>query len=284
MATVKQVTEDDWRDLRLVRLSALAHSPSAFASSLEEEERSSEADWREWAGSGSVFIALVQGSPVGMVAALDGDSREERRLVALWVSPVHRACGVASALMSQVERLGTPARCKKTHPMGGPQQSGCTAPLPGYVALTTQGRSGHCPAAPGSRLGADAARPVLRSTPSRSTCCQGLRHPQPRAHHHSPSTHPYCRSPPEPAAAATPSSTSRAPSRSSTTAPGVACCGDLTATPHQPVRPFMLCCQHLRANAEAPDRGRRLPTCKRVSRGSDCPRRVLVRQRPDRRR
>jgi GNAT superfamily N-acetyltransferase len=103
MSTVQQATEDDWRDLRLVRLSALADSPSAFGSSLKEEEGFSETDWREWADSGRVFIAVVKGSPVGMVAVVDGESPEERRLVALWVHPDHRACGIASALVSHVE-------------------------------------------------------------------------------------------------------------------------------------------------------------------------------------
>nr|CAA9310650.1 MAG: hypothetical protein AVDCRST_MAG46-130 [uncultured Nocardioidaceae bacterium] len=100
---MKQLTGDDWRNLRLVRLSALADSPSAFGSRLEEEERLDDTDWRKWADSGSVFIASENGSPVGMVAALDGDSPAERRLVALWVHPDHRAHGVASALIWHVE-------------------------------------------------------------------------------------------------------------------------------------------------------------------------------------
>jgi ribosomal protein S18 acetylase RimI-like enzyme len=103
MGTVRRATPDDWRDVRLVRLSALADSPSAFGSNLEAEEGFSETVWRQWAGSGPVFLALVKGSAVGMVAALAGDSLEERRLVALWVHPDHRAGGIASTLVAQVE-------------------------------------------------------------------------------------------------------------------------------------------------------------------------------------
>ncbi len=103
MAFVQRASEDDWRDVRLVRLSALADSPSAFGSSLEEEEGFSEADWRGWARSSPVFIALADGAPIGMVAAFPGDPSEDRRLVALWVNPDHRGDGVASALVSHVE-------------------------------------------------------------------------------------------------------------------------------------------------------------------------------------
>lgn len=106
VAIVKQATEHDWRQLRLVRLSALADSPSAFASSLDEEERFTEADWREWARSSRVFIAVADSAPVGVVGAFRGDSPEERTLVALWVHPDHRGGGVASALVSHVEDWG----------------------------------------------------------------------------------------------------------------------------------------------------------------------------------
>jgi hypothetical protein len=85
VVVVKRATAEDWRALRLVRLSALADSPSAFGSSLDEEEGLGESVWRQWASSGVVFLALVEDSPVGMVAALDGESSEDRRLVALWV-------------------------------------------------------------------------------------------------------------------------------------------------------------------------------------------------------
>jgi ribosomal protein S18 acetylase RimI-like enzyme len=102
VVVVKRATAEDWRALRLVRLSALADAPSAFGSSLGEEEGFGESVWRQWASSGVVFLALVEGSPVGMVAALDGESSEDRRLVALWVHPDQRGSGIASALVTQV--------------------------------------------------------------------------------------------------------------------------------------------------------------------------------------
>ena len=103
MATVRRATEEDWRELRSVRLAALEDSPQAFGSSLADEERLGQESWRVWARSAAVFIAFGSGAPVGMVAAHGGASPDERRLVALWVSPDHRRDGVASALIAHVE-------------------------------------------------------------------------------------------------------------------------------------------------------------------------------------
>ena len=103
MATVKRATEEDWRELRLMRLSALADSPSAFGSTLEQEQGLADGAWRDWARSSAVFIASAGGTPVGMVAAIDGDRSAERRLVALWVTPERRGRGVAAALVAHVE-------------------------------------------------------------------------------------------------------------------------------------------------------------------------------------
>ena len=103
MVVVRRVSEEDWREVREVRLAALADSPSAFGSTLSEERAHDEDDWREWCGSSAVFVARDGEVPVGMVAGFDGASPAERRLVALWVHPDHRGAGVASALLAAVE-------------------------------------------------------------------------------------------------------------------------------------------------------------------------------------
>ena len=103
MAIVERATDQDWRDLRAVRLSALAESPTAFGSTLDAEEALDDSAWRSWVRNGAVFIATASGAPVGMVAVVDGDAADERSLVALWVAPEHRGSGVGSALVSHVE-------------------------------------------------------------------------------------------------------------------------------------------------------------------------------------
>jgi hypothetical protein len=115
---VIRVTEDDWRELRDVRLEALADSPTAFGSSLPCEQDFDEDHWRAWTRSAGLFIAIVGGSPVGMAAGVAGSSSVERKLVAMWVDPGWRGCDAASKLagapvsgfISDQERVAT-SRC-----------------------------------------------------------------------------------------------------------------------------------------------------------------------------
>jgi GNAT superfamily N-acetyltransferase len=99
---VVRTTADDWQDLRDVRLAALADSPRAFGSTREREQAYGEGDWREWLRTSVVFLARSQGAPVGMAAGLDGETAEERQLVAMWVDPPHRGAGIGSQLVEHV--------------------------------------------------------------------------------------------------------------------------------------------------------------------------------------
>ena len=99
---VLPVTEDDWRDLKEIRLAALAEAPGAFGSTLRREQDLTEAHWRTWARSAEMFIARAGGSPVGMAAGVPGRSDAERKLVAMWVDPGWRGREVAGRLMSAV--------------------------------------------------------------------------------------------------------------------------------------------------------------------------------------
>jgi GNAT superfamily N-acetyltransferase len=99
---VCQVTEDGWRDLRGVRLAALAEAPTAFGSSLRREQEFDEDRWRAWTRSAGLFMAFVGGSPVGMAACVAGESSSERKLVGMWVDPLWRGRDAASMLVSSV--------------------------------------------------------------------------------------------------------------------------------------------------------------------------------------
>jgi len=101
-AVIERAEERDWAHLRSVRLAALAESPSAFGSTLAREQQYDDADWREWTRDAPTFIAFHRGEPIGMAAGIDGDSAEERILIAMWVHPDHRGIGVASALLAAV--------------------------------------------------------------------------------------------------------------------------------------------------------------------------------------
>jgi GNAT superfamily N-acetyltransferase len=99
---VRRVTEDDWRQLKEVRLAALAEAPTAFGSSLRREQDFDEDRWRAWTRSAVMFMAFVEGLPVGMAAGVCGVSDVERKLVAMWVDPGWRGRETASRLLSSV--------------------------------------------------------------------------------------------------------------------------------------------------------------------------------------
>lgn len=99
---IRRADEDDWAQLREVRLAALADAPTAFASTLERAQQYQEADWRTWVGGAATFLAFRSGVPVGLVAGIDGETADQRHLVAMWVHPDHRGRGVAAALLDAV--------------------------------------------------------------------------------------------------------------------------------------------------------------------------------------
>jgi ribosomal protein S18 acetylase RimI-like enzyme len=99
---VRRARPVDWEQLRALRLSALAESPTAFGSSLSRERGFEDEDWREWTREAATFIAFHGSAPAGMAAGTEADDPDERRLVATWVAPGHRRLGAASGLVTTV--------------------------------------------------------------------------------------------------------------------------------------------------------------------------------------
>ena len=99
--TVRVLGEADWQRYREVRLAALKDSPEAFVSTYEEEADYDEAHWRERMTNAQRLLAEVDGSPVGVVSLgdVDGDNPHLIQLFSLWVAPVARGTGVATALV-----------------------------------------------------------------------------------------------------------------------------------------------------------------------------------------
>ena len=99
---VERAEETDWERVKAVRLAALAESPSAFGSTLAEEREYGEADWREWCRDTAAFLAVQDGVPIGIAAGVNGTSRDERKLIAMWLHPGHRGAGASTALLAAV--------------------------------------------------------------------------------------------------------------------------------------------------------------------------------------
>jgi ribosomal protein S18 acetylase RimI-like enzyme len=99
---IREIRPDEWRELRDLRLRALADAPTAFEARLEAERAQPDEIWKERAQS--------WGGPVGTVIVTDDLSAmcvgvrdgEDARLGALWVEPSRRGCGVATRLVDGV--------------------------------------------------------------------------------------------------------------------------------------------------------------------------------------
>lgn len=109
MIVVREITGDDWEQMRDVRLAALAEAPSAFGSSYAREAAFTEEQWRGRISERSVtFFARVDSADSAPVAAapaglagLAGVYVEDgtANLVSMWVRPSARGLGAGKALI-----------------------------------------------------------------------------------------------------------------------------------------------------------------------------------------
>ena len=92
--------------LRGLRLRALADAPSAFGSSLAEEEAFTDVDWDARLGraDAATFVAVADdGTPVGLCAGVaDRALPGTADLVGMWVAPEARRAGVGDVLVARV--------------------------------------------------------------------------------------------------------------------------------------------------------------------------------------
>ena len=104
MIEAQQLTADDWRLWRHLRLAALAESPAAFGATLAEWTGPGDTEERWRARLSNVpFNAVLRldGEPAGMVGAYEqADGAVE--LVSMWVTPHARGHGVADAAVRAV--------------------------------------------------------------------------------------------------------------------------------------------------------------------------------------
>ena len=151
---VRQARAADWDVLRELRLRALADTPDAFASTLEQEAALPEQVWRQRAegGGGSVnFIAWEDGAGIGMAAIFpEADVPGRMHLVGMWVHPRRRRRGVARALVEQAVRWAEEHRAsevvlwvadhnipaRRLYERAGFQPTGHHQPLPSNPTLT----------------------------------------------------------------------------------------------------------------------------------------------------
>jgi GNAT superfamily N-acetyltransferase len=161
---IERVSPGQWRELRELRLRALADAPYAFASSYAREVGYDEQRWRTGIERVAWFVARAGGRSVGLAAGkpAHNGAPDERELVSMWVEPARRGTGLAGELVAAVREwaAGDGARvlvlwvadgnerARRFYLRLGFASTGLRQPLPGNravdeeryaVALTTAG-------------------------------------------------------------------------------------------------------------------------------------------------
>ena len=102
---IREVTRDDWRCLRDVRLRALATDPDAFLDTHAAASEFPDEHWQERAtphDRQSSFVFERAGRFDGMVSCFVADDPAAVFLVGMWVAPEHRGTNVARGLVEHV--------------------------------------------------------------------------------------------------------------------------------------------------------------------------------------
>ncbi|WBQ06220.1 GNAT family N-acetyltransferase [Kribbella sp. CA-293567] len=111
MIELRELTADDWRLWRELRLAALEEAPYAFGSRLADWVDAEEERWRARLSlpASRNFVAVLDGRPVGMASGLRSDKDGVIELVSMWIAPAGRGRGLGELLLAEVERTARDA-------------------------------------------------------------------------------------------------------------------------------------------------------------------------------
>lgn len=109
--TIRSTTEEDWRELRALRLEMLQDTPHAYVETLQTALEIEEAEWRMrgrrgHSETGTAKVAIdADGRWVGTMGSYIPDLQTGPLLVGVYVTPTLRGCGagVADALLDAIE-------------------------------------------------------------------------------------------------------------------------------------------------------------------------------------
>ena len=94
------ITDNEWEDLKEIRLSSLKDSPEAFGLKYEEAVNYTSKDWKNIASDHEnlkFFIAYENDLAVGLIGGVFSNS--ECELVSMWVSPNFRGLDIGGKLI-----------------------------------------------------------------------------------------------------------------------------------------------------------------------------------------
>jgi len=107
MIELQELTPDDWRIWRALRLAALGEAPYAFGSTLADWSGDGDREDR-WRGRLSIpgavdLVAVLDGEAAAMASGVPGGRAGEAELISMWVAPAARGRGVGDELIRAVE-------------------------------------------------------------------------------------------------------------------------------------------------------------------------------------
>lgn len=100
---IRRLAEEDVRDYRQIRLSALRNTPDAFASTYDAEAALPDEQHARRLATSEVFGAYAEGRIIGVLGCKRFDNAREIHKAFLWgfyVEPPFRRSGVASGLLN----------------------------------------------------------------------------------------------------------------------------------------------------------------------------------------
>jgi GNAT superfamily N-acetyltransferase len=105
--TVRAVRPEEWQRFRDVRLRALADSPDAFGSTLEQERDHGRAKWVEWISGWSeatnrAFVALEDDTWLGIAVGSRTGHEPIVHVYSMWVDQSARRMGIGRLLLDKV--------------------------------------------------------------------------------------------------------------------------------------------------------------------------------------
>src|SRR4029450_4281663 len=107
---IRVVRDEEWEGARDLRMRAIADAPEAFARSLEEEQRLSESEWREFVSPSDSRVWFVETTDddefVGMAFGFLDDPLKAAYLGGMWVEPGRRHSGIGKSLVETVIEWG----------------------------------------------------------------------------------------------------------------------------------------------------------------------------------
>jgi ribosomal protein S18 acetylase RimI-like enzyme len=107
---IRVVRDEEWERARDLRMRAIADAPEAFARSLEEEQRLSESEWREFVSPSDSRVWFVETTDddefVGMAFGFLDDPLKAAYLGGMWVEPGRRHSGIGKRLVETVIEWG----------------------------------------------------------------------------------------------------------------------------------------------------------------------------------